>query len=245
MGLRAAGLRQKHAINIDQHAVNTYKRNHGEHSVIAADLTAITGETVRKLCGGDVDIIAASPPCQSFSMAGRRSVGDERNDTFLCVPKIAKALRAKIIMIENVSGLTIKRDADGGLVLEGMLSSLGRAGFKSTAHYVVRCEEFGVPQMRKRMLVVACIIKGLAAEHINILMKLLEQRTALPTPPLRRLLMPRMSVTDTGDWMSDSTAATLQEPWCTKGLRILGLLTLTNQALPCLPVRGSPAEKRC
>jgi DNA (cytosine-5)-methyltransferase 1 len=107
---------------------------------------------------GQVDLIAGGPPCQGFSMAGMRNADDPRNrlsDEYL---KMVKIVRPKYIILENVRGFNaIFRNAKGqkgkipqSMVVKAKLENLGYSVFTD----YVNSQDFGVPQQRKRFLMV-------------------------------------------------------------------------------------------
>lgn len=60
-----------------------------------------------------VDVVSGGAPCESFSMAGTRTLGDERDDLFSNIVRISRAVRTKAILFENVKGMFSKKNAEG------------------------------------------------------------------------------------------------------------------------------------
>jgi DNA (cytosine-5)-methyltransferase 1 len=96
---------------------------------------------------GELDLLIGGPPCQGFSIMGRRELWDPRNGLFRDFIRIGCELRPKVMVIENVTGLAT---LEGGAVLHELDRVFRSAG------YVPDCAEllaaqYGVPQMRWRM----------------------------------------------------------------------------------------------
>lgn len=153
LGLKQAGFNVVAAVEIDPVFVETYKLNHREVDVWADDVRNIkTDEFKRrlKLRKGQLDLLAGCPPCQGFSTIGTRKGSDERNDLVLDFLKFIEELRPKTVMMENVPGLIKNYRMD---VLEKRLSEMGyHCGDTPT---VLNAADYGVPQRRKRMILLA------------------------------------------------------------------------------------------
>ena len=131
----AEGFRVLRAVEINPVAAATYARNLGEH-VEVADVLAAMPE-------GRCDVLAAGSPCQGFSTLGKRRHDDPRNFLSLDVLRWAKTLKAKVIVIENVSAFL---DAP---VWQRLSSGLKELGYEVSAS-VLNAYEFGAPQNRLR-----------------------------------------------------------------------------------------------
>jgi len=107
---------------------------------------------------GDIDVLSAGFPCQSFSMAGdNRGFEDERGQLFFRIPEICKTMRRfpKVLLLENVPFLKI---FDGGARLKIVLNELRRVGYWVSEENVAILDayDFGdTPQKRPRLYIVA------------------------------------------------------------------------------------------
>ncbi|MGE0294816.1 MAG: DNA cytosine methyltransferase [Hyphomonadaceae bacterium] len=111
-------------------------------TILNKDLAALAGHC---------DVVIGGPPCQGHSNLNnhtRRS--DERNLLYLVVPAIAIALDAPLVIIENVT--TVLRDQRNVVAQASQI--LGNAGYRVT-EVILRAEEFGVPQLRRRHFLIA------------------------------------------------------------------------------------------
>lgn len=157
-GLRQAGYRVVGAVEIDADACATYRVNHGRIKLWQTDIRRVTGPSMMralKLQRGDLDLLAACPPCQGFSSMrtrnGARRIRDERNDLIYDVLRIVRSMRPKSVMLENVPGLaTDRRYAAFCTALEAMGYFVKWAIFNTV--------DFGVPQRRRRLVMVASTI---------------------------------------------------------------------------------------
>jgi DNA (cytosine-5)-methyltransferase 1 len=155
LGLKRAGFDVVGAVEVDPLAVETYRSNHPEVHVWEKDIRKLRTTTAMRLLDlqpGDLDLLAACPPCQGFStlttLNGSRAVVDDRNDLVFAVVRFARALKPKAIMLENVPGLA--RD-ERFLRFRWMLDRLGYL----TSVDVLDAAQFGVPQRRRRLIMLA------------------------------------------------------------------------------------------
>jgi DNA (cytosine-5)-methyltransferase 1 len=165
-GFERAGFRPVFAVECDPLAARTYWLNHPrmqEGKLVIQDLREISDRDLRYLTRGmALDVLAAAPPCQGYSSAGFRSkkslLGyrpdlDKRNYLFEEVIRAAKILKPKIVLIENVPGMTSARKQEESF-LEIAGSRLRELGFETTT-WRLNAAAFGVPQVRIRYFLVA------------------------------------------------------------------------------------------
>lgn len=152
-GFRHAGYRIALAVEKDRNAAQTYRANNPGVPVVELDVRALGATKIRKVIPGlrQVDIVLAGPPCQGYSVAGRREPQDPRNTLFRHVGRLAQELRACIVVFENVPGL---RCVKGMGFLNRVLSSLRARGYSARA-YLLRACDYGIPQVRTRYFILA------------------------------------------------------------------------------------------
>lgn len=105
---------------------------------------------------GQVDLVAGGPPCQGFSMAGRRNEDDQRNQLVLKYIEFISLVQPKILFFENVKGFTqeFKKNKEKGEIYASMVErKLDELGYYVKGK-LVNFGEFGVPQKRTRFLLV-------------------------------------------------------------------------------------------
>lgn len=157
LGLKKAGFKVIGALDIEPVAVKTYSMNHPEVRVWEADIRKVTTPEIKRelrIRRGSLDLLAGCPPCQGFSsmrtLNGKKQILDDRNNLIFDFLRIAKELMPKAIMMENVPGLM--KDAR----LKKFKEALEKLGYKfGQTPTVLNVAEYGVPQRRRRMILIA------------------------------------------------------------------------------------------
>src|SRR5262245_6465133 len=164
LGYRMAGFRVLWANEFIPEARNTYKANHPDSILDDRDIRTIPPDEILEAIGlqvGEVDLFDGSPPCASFSTAGKREAGwgkvkvysDTRqrtDDLFFEFARILRGLQPKAFVAENVSGL-VKGTAKGYFLT--ILRELQGCGYDVRVR-LLDAQWLGVPQMRQRLLFV-------------------------------------------------------------------------------------------
>lgn len=139
------------AIDIDKNAVETYSKNIGSH-IIHEDITTIDIKKIPK-----ADIVIGGPPCQAFSLIGKRDVNDIRANLVWKYLEVIKHVSPKAFVFENVQGLLSSVNKEGNKVLDELIEQFKNMGY--TLNYqVMNAADYGVPQRRKRLIIVG--LKG-------------------------------------------------------------------------------------
>ena len=131
-------------------ALNTFKTNHKNTKLIHEDLTKMESHYWDEY-KNDVDVIIAGPPCQGFSMSGKRQIGDKRNSLFEEVVRITSVVQPKYVVIENVVGLLSMTNNEGQDIKQLIKDEFNKLGY-NVAYKVLNAAEYGVPQARKRVV---------------------------------------------------------------------------------------------
>lgn len=142
LGLVAAGFRSALAIDRWPAALETFRRNIGDH-VREADMAVAPSLP-------ECDLIVGGPPCQGFSSAGLRQQSDARNSHVRAFSAIIAQCRPKAFIFENVEGFLT---AGNGTYVRDLLAPTIAAGY-SIHLRKVNAANFGVPQHRKRVIAV-------------------------------------------------------------------------------------------
>ncbi|MDX2179054.1 MAG: DNA (cytosine-5-)-methyltransferase [Bryobacteraceae bacterium] len=153
LGLEQAGIGHAGLIEIDSHACATLRRNRPGWNVIQGDLNEFDGALFR-----GVDLIAGGLPCPPFSVAGKQLGEKDERNLFPALLRLVDQIRPRAVMIENVRGFLDPVFASYRSFLKAELSKLGY----ETAWKLMNASDFGVPQLRPRVLVVA-LRRGLAS----------------------------------------------------------------------------------
>jgi DNA (cytosine-5)-methyltransferase 1 len=154
LGLEAAGYRVLLGNDLDEASALTYRRNFPNHPFLLADVRSLSGRQVMKAAGlrrGELDLLVGGPPCQGFSILGSRIVFDPRNDLFREFMRLGADMQPRCMVMENVPGLATLA---GGRVLGHVLDGFASIGY-SVGFAELLAAQYGVPQMRWRMIFVA------------------------------------------------------------------------------------------
>jgi DNA (cytosine-5)-methyltransferase 1 len=106
---------------------------------------------------GEVDLLFGGPPCQSFSLAGKQmGLRDERGLLLFEIIRFASGVSPKVILLEQVKGLLSSRGSTNrhGEVFDSFLRQLEAIGY-TPKWRVIMAADYGVPQLRERLFVVA------------------------------------------------------------------------------------------
>jgi DNA (cytosine-5)-methyltransferase 1 len=143
----ARHFRPVHALDVDRNAILTYRRNVAPVGEVGSAL--VVGADIR------CDVLLAGPPCQGFSTLGRRDPADARNSLSEVVPRWAAAVRAGVVVVENVPPFV-----ESPHWLE-MRDAFDRLRYEVTV-WTLDAADYGCPQRRKRSFTIASKI-GLPA----------------------------------------------------------------------------------
>ena len=127
---------------------------------------------------GTIDLVAGGPPCQGFSMAGKRVKDDIRNQLVFAYIDFIKMVRPKLILLENVKGFTYpfgKKDNPIAVPYSSVVvERLSKMGYLVSSQ-VIDFSEYGVPQRRKRFILVG-VQKSVKKEDCDFLKQLKDNR---------------------------------------------------------------------
>ena len=156
LGFRRAGCDIKGYVEIDNGLSGIYKSNFPGSPRLGKDITQVSSSDLYDFIGnvGSIDVIIGGPPCQGFSLAGKRSVDDPRNYLFEDYLRIIDVVAPKVAIIENVRLLTSMRSKNGSLVLSDINRGLKAHGYNSN-YFEINASAYGVPQNRERVFFVA------------------------------------------------------------------------------------------
>lgn len=156
LGFSAAGFAIKGFVELQDSLRDIYKVNFPTAKEIGSDITKVSDKEIRQLQNdvGNIDVIIGGPPCQGFSLAGKRDSKDPRNKLFLHYLRFVEILRPKVAIMENVRVLTSMKDEKGVLVKDNIQKEFFKKGYKVN-YFEVNARDYGVPQSRERVIFVA------------------------------------------------------------------------------------------
>lgn len=163
LGFRNAGFRLLGSYDMKNSVEKNLQLNFPDVRHFRADVSELSIADVRKHLGvPQVDVVFGGPPCQGFSIFGRRRFvntrnhrpeDDERNEVSLKYIDLAVGLQPKVIFLENVKGfVSTPRGSTSYIAL--VEKKLRRAGYVPE-YRVINCAEHGIPQARERLILVA------------------------------------------------------------------------------------------
>jgi len=150
-GFEWAGLNGLAANDILPHASSTYRANHPDTIFVEGDIT--DPKIKQKLLdsvGEKVDLVAGGPPCQGFSYAGKRMIDDPRNHLYKEFVEIVAKINPRYLLMENVEGILT---SNSGKTFQSIKENFEKLGY-SVAGRKVYAAEYGVPQKRKRVIII-------------------------------------------------------------------------------------------
>lgn len=171
-------------------AIESYSKNFS-HQAICADLQKLSPEEFAGSQGQsdlDLDVIVGGPPCQGFSIAGKRDQKDPRNSLFMEYVKYLDYFKPKAFIMENVVGILSMKNAAGQKVIDLITAELTR-----NYNIVVSklyASDFGVPQNRRRVIII-----GLRKDLNRVPTELAPQLSE--RVPVKTVLLPKDQVSQT------------------------------------------------
>mgnify|MGYP000973820391 CR=1 FL=1 len=130
-----------------QDALTTFSYNHKKTKTLLADLQTLAPEDVCHDFGlAHVDVIIGGPPCQGFSIAGKRIIDDERNKLYKAFVRFIHFFRPEAFVMENVPNIL---SIGNGQVRDSILNDFTTLGY-NVVYKVLCASEYGVPQNRRR-----------------------------------------------------------------------------------------------
>jgi DNA (cytosine-5)-methyltransferase 1 len=153
LGFEQAGFDVAGALEIDPIHCGIHKFNFPNTPIIPRTIEGLTAKEVRKALGigsRRVDCVFGGPPCQGFSMMGRRALEDPRNRLVEDFVNLVADLDARTFVFENVKGLTV---GPHRAFLVELVEAFDLAGYNVRLPWrVLDAANFGVPQHRERLI---------------------------------------------------------------------------------------------
>lgn len=147
LGFEKAGFTNILAIDFWQDALTTYAHNRRGANTLCADLAFLDPKLVEaKFRFSEVDVIIGGPPCQGFSIAGKRIIDDERNRLYKSFVSFVQFFKPKAFVMENVPNIL---SIGNGAVRDSILADFTTLGY-NVSYKVLTASDFGVPQNRRR-----------------------------------------------------------------------------------------------
>ena len=154
-GFRQAGFHVLAGQDFDEQAGATFSATHPEAKFIGGPIQNVTPQQLLTAAGvkrGEIDVIVGGPPCQGYSVYNhQRGANDPRAGLFHEYLRIVKGIQPRWLIMENVTGIT---SVAGGGVVREIFEGMNSLGYRVNMK-VLRAEDFGVPQERRRVFFIA------------------------------------------------------------------------------------------
>lgn len=162
LGFSRAGWQPLLCVDNDQNVEATHKLNFPHIPFSRSDLSKPRAleRLVENCITHPVDLIVGGPPCQGFSVFGKRRFVytgdhdpslDKRNHLIRAYLKALELIKPKWFVMENVIGLT---NLDDGRVLSGFIERAGLIGYSKVEARILNAADYGAPQLRRRLVIV-------------------------------------------------------------------------------------------
>jgi DNA (cytosine-5)-methyltransferase 1 len=194
LGFEEAGFRIVAAVDLDHSACKTYAMNVGVEP-IEGDLRDVTGEQIlekARMKRGEIDVVIGCPPCQGFSSLRRTRKGDlpdHRDDLLMVFAQRIIEILPRMVVFENVPGIMRGR---GKAFLRKFIKELEKHRYFPIGK-LLDAANFGVPQHRKRLILLLAREKAIAPGLLPLLPR---ETHADPTLLVNKNLLPWVNVSD-------------------------------------------------
>ncbi|MBP0003550.1 MAG: DNA cytosine methyltransferase [Cyanobacteria bacterium SBC] len=150
LGFEQAGFDVVAAVELDPVHCAVHEYNFPHTPVICRSVAEVKPEEIRDQVGGrQLDVVFGGPPCQGFSLIGKRLLDDPRNSLVFHFLRLVSALQPKYFVMENVKGMAIGRHQQ---FLQEVIEKFNYYGYNVVTPYrVLNASHYGVPQHRERL----------------------------------------------------------------------------------------------
>jgi DNA (cytosine-5)-methyltransferase 1 len=144
-GLHMAGWNVVAALEIEENAAETYKKNFPSTNVMNTDVSKVDFKQFQ-----GIDLLAGGPPCQPFSVAGKQQAAADSRDMVPQFIRAVKEAKPKAFLMENVRGLVTAKHRTYAMSALHQLEQLGYSVYWT----VLDAASYGTPQHRERVMFV-------------------------------------------------------------------------------------------
>lgn len=162
IGFSKAGWKPLLGVDINKSVATTHIDNFPSIPFLNGDLSdeTIFNLTTDRFQDKKIGIVVGGPPCQGFSIFGKRRFvntqgylphDDPRNKLVYSYLNVIKKLKPRWFLMENVPGLA---NLDNGLFLESLIAEFKEIGYPNTEFKILNAADYGVPQLRRRLIII-------------------------------------------------------------------------------------------
>ncbi len=187
LGFEQAGFDVLASVEVDPIHCAIHHYNFPFWTTICASVTRITAQDIRGLSNiknKPIDIVFGGPPCQGFSLLGKRSLEDDRNSLVKHFIRLVLELQPKYFVMENVPGMAIGKHQ---LFLKEIFKKFAQNNYKVRTDYkILNAANYGVPQLRERLFIIGAK-KGIKLPKYPKFLTQYNPETNLSLPPTPRV----------------------------------------------------------
>lgn len=156
LGFKAAGFTIKGHLDIDVDIKRIHSANFSNSLDLGDDIQSLQDDDIRQIHDkfSNIDLIIGGPPCQGFSLSGKRQSHDPRNFLFLDYLRFVDIFKPKVALMENVRLLTSMKNPHGGFVKDDIIREFSSRGYWVQL-FDINAKDYGVPQHRERVIFMA------------------------------------------------------------------------------------------
>lgn len=213
LGVKKAGFNVLGAVEYDKYAAVNYRLNFPDiplfegdvAKLMPADDAAVFAQHRATYANTEqLDLLFGGPPCQGYSQIGPRDIADPRNEMYLEVCRLAELLNPKFILIENVPNMLLMKK---GMFKDRILAALKGVGYSNIGLKILNGVDFGVPQARKRVFILATKPETLAHSLQDIF-------DAVAQTQLKPMVSVNDAISDLPEMVSEEPTIPLAYPAC-------------------------------
>ncbi|MBW4537197.1 MAG: DNA cytosine methyltransferase [Pleurocapsa minor HA4230-MV1] len=157
LGFEQAGFDVLAAVELDPIHASVHEYNFPFWTTICRSVSQTSAQEIREqsaIGDRDIDVVFGGPPCQGFSLMGKRDLSDERNSLVFDFLRLVLDLQPKYFVLENVRGITIGKQRQ---VLETIMTEFTQHGYQVRQNpQILNAANYGVPQNRQRLFLLGC-----------------------------------------------------------------------------------------
>lgn len=157
LGFEQAGFDVLAAVELDPIHCATHEFNFPHWSILCKSVIDTSAKEIREkssIGNKDIDVVFGGPPCQGFSLMGKRALDDPRNSLVFHFLRLVLELQPKYFVMENVKGLTLGKHQQ---FIAEIIELFVNNGYKVEENYqVLNAANYGVPQNRERLFLLGC-----------------------------------------------------------------------------------------
>lgn len=154
-GAAQCGINVQYAVEADRFAAETFAVNHKQTKLFDCDIRKVKGSDFLSLDRNEPVVIFGGPPCQGFSTSNQKNRDAENKNNWLFREylRLVNEVKPDWVVFENVKGLL---ETEKGFFLDAVLAGFKKAGY-TTSHFVLNSVDYGVPQRRNRLFIIASL----------------------------------------------------------------------------------------